>query len=155
MDDVLGPMVAKAGPTKPFILIKPRLQDRPSSGTCSYLRLIDSCITQLKAQGPSRTCNESKEEDSRIWYKTVKAKFWPWLSVKRPYNLLRCSLFARKRKHSEYGTYKTVKARFCPCLSDARPSNLVGCSLFARKRSDGCGGGAHETLHPHRIGFMF
>ena len=26
------------------------------------LRLIDSCITQLKAQGLSRTCNESKEE---------------------------------------------------------------------------------------------
>ena len=34
----------------------------------SYWRLIDSCITQLKAQGPSRTCNESKEEEgvSRI-----------------------------------------------------------------------------------------
>ena len=31
----------------------------------SYLRRIDSCITQLKAQGPSRTCNESKEEDRR------------------------------------------------------------------------------------------
>ena len=29
----------------------------------SFLRLIDSCITQLKAQGPSRTCNESKEEE--------------------------------------------------------------------------------------------
>jgi len=29
----------------------------------SYLRLIDSCITQLKAQGPSMTCNESKEEE--------------------------------------------------------------------------------------------
>ena len=28
----------------------------------AYLRLIDSCITQLKDQGPSRTCNESKEE---------------------------------------------------------------------------------------------
>ena len=28
-----------------------------------YLRLIDSCITLLKAQGPSRTCNESKEEE--------------------------------------------------------------------------------------------
>jgi len=26
------------------------------------LRLIDSCITQLKAQGPSRTRNESQEE---------------------------------------------------------------------------------------------
>jgi len=29
----------------------------------SYLRLIDSCITQLKAQGPSRTCNESNKEE--------------------------------------------------------------------------------------------
>ena len=29
----------------------------------SYLRLIDSCITQLKAQGPSKTCNGSKEEE--------------------------------------------------------------------------------------------
>ena len=29
----------------------------------SYLRLIDSCITQLKAQGPTRTCNESKEDE--------------------------------------------------------------------------------------------
>jgi len=29
----------------------------------SYLRLIVSCITQLKAQGPSRTCNESNEEE--------------------------------------------------------------------------------------------
>ena len=27
-----------------------------------HLRLIDSCITQLKAQGPSRTCNKSEEE---------------------------------------------------------------------------------------------
>jgi len=32
----------------------------------SYLRLIDSCITQLKAQGPSRTCNESKEEEEEF-----------------------------------------------------------------------------------------
>jgi len=29
----------------------------------SYLRLIDSCITQLKAQRISRTCNESEEEE--------------------------------------------------------------------------------------------
>jgi hypothetical protein len=28
-----------------------------------YMRLTDSCITQLKAQGPVRTCNESKEEE--------------------------------------------------------------------------------------------
>jgi len=29
----------------------------------SYLKRIDSCITQLQAQGPSRTCNESKEKE--------------------------------------------------------------------------------------------
>jgi len=29
----------------------------------SYLRLIDSCITHLKARGPSRTCNEREEEE--------------------------------------------------------------------------------------------
>jgi len=27
------------------------------------LRRIDSCIIQFKAQGPSRTCNESKEKE--------------------------------------------------------------------------------------------
>jgi len=31
----------------------------------SYLRLIDACITQLMAQGPSMTCNESKEEEEK------------------------------------------------------------------------------------------
>ena len=33
-------------------------------GSC--LRRIDSCITQLKAQGPSRTCNESQEEEEEV-----------------------------------------------------------------------------------------
>ena len=37
---------------------------RTGSEPGSYLRLIDSCITHLKAQGPSRTCNESKEEEA-------------------------------------------------------------------------------------------
>ena len=36
---------------------------RSGSEEGSYLRPIDSCITKLKAQGPSRTCNESKEEE--------------------------------------------------------------------------------------------
>jgi len=34
-----------------------------SSEAGSYVRLIYSCTTQLQAQGPSRTCNESKEEE--------------------------------------------------------------------------------------------
>jgi len=29
----------------------------------SYLWFVDYCITQLKAQGPSRTCNGSNEEE--------------------------------------------------------------------------------------------
>jgi len=33
--------------------------DPAQQSTCS----IDSCVTHLKAQGPSRTCNESKEEE--------------------------------------------------------------------------------------------
>ena len=36
------------------------------SGAGSYLRRIDSCITHLKAQGPSSTCNESKEEEDDL-----------------------------------------------------------------------------------------
>ena len=41
------------------------LRGRACSGSeaGSYLRLIDSCITQIKAQGPSRSCNKSTEEE--------------------------------------------------------------------------------------------
>ena len=44
----------------------PRCEMCSGSEAGSYLRLIDSCITQLKAQGPSRTCNESKEEEKKV-----------------------------------------------------------------------------------------
>ena len=37
-----------------------RLVNGSEAGLC--LRLTDSCITQIKAQGPSGTCNESKGE---------------------------------------------------------------------------------------------
>ena len=39
----------------------------------SYLRFIDSCITQLRAQGPARTCNKSKEEEEGwgVGYRTA------------------------------------------------------------------------------------
>ena len=40
-----------------------KLFQRGTHEAGSYLRLIDSCITQLTAQGPSRTCNESQEEE--------------------------------------------------------------------------------------------
>ena len=52
-----------------------------ASGMCSgseagsYLRLIDSCITQLKAPGSSRTCHgskEEKEEQNSFGHKSVQ-----------------------------------------------------------------------------------
>ena len=42
----------------------------------SYLRLIDSFITQIKAQGPSRTCSESKkEEEGNLSTKSAPLRF--------------------------------------------------------------------------------
>ena len=43
-----------------------RFGEQRRRGAGSYLRLIDSYITQCKAQGPSRTCNESKEEEEEV-----------------------------------------------------------------------------------------
>jgi len=47
------------------------VQDHVLRGTKagSYLRLIDSCTNQLKAQGSSRTCKESKEEEGEEGYR--------------------------------------------------------------------------------------
>jgi len=42
----------------------------------SYLRLIDCCTTQLKAQGPSRTCHESKKEEEEGGYGPLLSKHW-------------------------------------------------------------------------------
>jgi len=41
------------------------LLDKGCGGARARGRLIDSCITQLKAQGPSGTCNESKAEGGK------------------------------------------------------------------------------------------
>jgi len=40
----------------------PLASNETSAAECVFER-IDSCITQLEAQGPSRTCNESQEEE--------------------------------------------------------------------------------------------
>jgi len=42
---------------------------------------LQSCSTQLKAQGPSRTCNESKEEEeeplqSRLMVEGLGSRLW-------------------------------------------------------------------------------
>ena len=50
----------------------------------SYLRLIDSCITQLKALGPSRTCNESKEKEEEHLVLPGRERVWIERYGRRP-----------------------------------------------------------------------
>ena len=47
-----------------------------SSEAGSYLRRIDSCITQLKAQGPSRTCNERSATEPSPLCSTFSSSFF-------------------------------------------------------------------------------
>ena len=88
----------------------------------SYLRRIDSFITQLKAQGPSRTCNESKaEEEEEEEFNDIGASIstgasvslFSWPQDENP--ATPCDSLSRRRPSvpmsSEHGTYKTVKAR--------------------------------------------
>ena len=51
---------------------------RSGSEAGPYLRLIDSYITQLKAHGPSRTCNESEEEEEEVSPSTFPSAAGPW-----------------------------------------------------------------------------
>ena len=59
-----------------------RVRARPPQEMCigsevgSHSRLIDFCVTQLKAQGPSRTCNATKEEEVRARMLTEFARVW-------------------------------------------------------------------------------
>jgi len=52
------------------------------AGSC--LRLIDSRVTQLKAPGPSRTCNESKEEacGSTLRLLSLRGLFFFFITLK-------------------------------------------------------------------------
>jgi len=54
----------------------------------SYLRFMDSCITQLKAKGPSRTFHESKEEVDepvrRTRRRAVRSRGAPARAMTRP-----------------------------------------------------------------------
>ena len=59
-------------------------------------------VTSLRSQRPVcariRQVDRSMTVVERIRHKTaVKARFWPWLSVKSPETPLNCCLFARKR----------------------------------------------------------
>ena len=50
----------------------------PAKTRCAVVLVFkDSCITQLKAQGPSKTCEESKEEEEEVglggtWWRGIE-----------------------------------------------------------------------------------
>ena len=85
---VSGPVTLTAGKTPPPVAAKTHCRapdTRANTSTSaaggvrvsgteagSYLRRIDSCITQLKAQGPSRTCDESKEVVVGVVFRGVR-----------------------------------------------------------------------------------
>ena len=91
------------------------------------VRLIASCITQLKAQGPARTCNESQEEEE-IFLEEVLL----WVLEPR-WNRSRCSNF--------------VVAQFCnsfleEVLAAYQPNEhaVYMCFFFGAPRRTGPGG---------------
>ena len=60
-------------PTLNTRLLAPGAPTRSRTYRGSYLSLIDPCITQIRAQGPFMTCNESKEEEEKkhllnVWW---------------------------------------------------------------------------------------
>jgi len=66
----------------------------------SYLRLIDSCITQIKAQGPSRTCSESKEEEAKTLAARCEGPFFNPLRVRLLSHATRIARCIRKYRAS-------------------------------------------------------
>ena len=53
-------------PTQTDLALSNLVLDGWARTSKAYLRLTDSCITEIKVQGPSRTCNESKEEEEAL-----------------------------------------------------------------------------------------
>jgi len=72
------------GPFGEASTVCPRLQEMCSGSEAgSYSRCIDSFITQLKAQGPSRTCNEIKEEEKSTTRWSTRVSLGPNFGVLR------------------------------------------------------------------------
>ena len=83
---------------------------------------ISSAERGLSRKGPFHTPRSSKHGTQ----KTIKATFGPWLSEESPGNLLRCSLFARKRTSSpvDFGSSSTPPPLFSQVNFDQLPYEI-------------------------------
>ena len=101
----------------------------------------------MLTRSPLNKCYVLSSENGTC--KTVKARFWPWLSGKRPANLSSCSLFSRLRGgalnsgHSPFlRSFRSKVDGFVPQPQDV---NLrVVC-----QPSRGAGGVWQKKLHKH------
>ena len=90
----------------------------------SYLRLKDSCITQLKAQGPSRTCNESKEKEGRPLLREMP----PTMRKMKPVSAMP-RLTITKERRDDLGEQKPILRQ--RCVKSPAPSLPPTCTLHA------------------------
>ena len=92
----------------------------------SYLRLIDSCITQCKAQGPSRTCNESKEEEEE------EEALWSATPAQTPSIRFRGGLVFKAQRllhHSTLGWRVIMKSRRSSTPARTPSTRFVTCCI--------------------------
>jgi len=100
--------------------------------------LINSCITQLKAQGPSRTCNESREEQEEDFPRAENSRLkeskdsglTKVSSQERP--ALQQALYRHRRKGSEEAISPSLSPSLS--LSLARSSLSLFFSVSQRER---------------------
>ena len=110
-------------------MVRPRI----GSQAGSYLRRIDSCITQLEAQGPSTTFNESKKEPRGVDHGTGFGFRVPDFE----FRVSGFSLFLRVEAagFGIQGAGAVLRARTSPPLG----SSLLWLQVLKRLRAKGCG----------------
>ena len=81
--------------------------------------LINSCITQYKAQGPSRICNESKEEEKKCAPEEISTGNPGAMSV------IDSGLVGHSQDLSGRGAARAEDAQGTPTQSGISPSIIV------------------------------
>ena len=95
----------------------------------SYLRLIDSCINQRKAQGPSRTSNKSKEEEEV--FHSVKAVEGKEARVHVPtLKHAPCSTHARRDIQTASGLASYRRATHTPPSQDRDKATSIARQVY-------------------------
>ena len=77
--------------SSPFHRDEPLFLETPLAWT-----FISNPVKPCVSHGTACKTRHAPPSSEYGMYKTVKTRFWPWLSSKRPQHFVMCSLFARK-----------------------------------------------------------